>query len=132
MASSSSEPWVRRQEAIVAAVRQLVDRIRQRVPDLVSHNGTSANDVKPIHVVRTFGCLGKDDDALVLSTMFTTFNGTLKVHCNLMRENGPILKDLGTRDLGSQPRELEIEAAIVEVGEFIGALDQFIVAMLRG
>jgi len=132
MATSSSERWIRRQETIVAAVRQLVDRVRQRIPDLASHDGTSANDVKPIHVVRTFGYPGNDEDALVLSTMFTSFDGTLKAHCNLMRENGPILQDLGTRDLGLEPRESEIDAAVSEVEDFIEALDQYIIATLKG
>ncbi|HXC79178.1 MAG TPA: hypothetical protein VNU19_19265 [Candidatus Acidoferrum sp.] len=113
-------------------MRQLVDRVRRQIPDVASHNGTSANDVKPIHVVRTFGYPGEDDDALVLSTMFTFHDGTLKVHCNLMRENGPILQDLGTRDLGIQPSEPEIEAVVAEVENFIGTLDQFIIAALKG
>ena len=123
-------PWARRQTVVVTAFEDMVERVRRRVPELVARNGSSTNIVKPIHVVRSFALPGKQEDALVLSTMFTFFGGSLKVHCDLMKEDGPILRDLGSRDLGAEPADEEIDAAVESVVTFVASSEEEIVTGL--
>ncbi|MGH7685482.1 MAG: hypothetical protein ACREN2_01485 [Candidatus Dormibacteria bacterium] len=125
------DTWERRQTTIVAAFEQLVERVRLRVPELVARNGTSANAVKPIHIVRSFALPSKHDDAVVLSAMFTFFGGTLMVHCDLMKEDGPILRDMGSVDLGTPPNDDEIDAVVADVVAFAGTSEDEIVANLE-
>ena|SRR5579859_2268605 len=42
--------WRRREERILAAFEGLITQVGMRVPDLVSHNGASRNDVKRLNV----------------------------------------------------------------------------------
>lgn len=127
----NGEAWKRREALVSEAFGALADRVRPRIPELVSRGTSSSNRVKHLSVVRTFGLPGKHDDALVLSTMFTTFGGTLNVHCDLMKEDGPILRELGSRDLGAEPAEEKIDAAVAAVVAFATSSAEEIVAGLE-
>ena len=124
--------WKRRESRVSGDFAQLAERVRRRVPDLVTRGTTSANETKRLDVVRTFALPGRHDDALVLSSMFTFFGGSLNVHCDLMQEDGPIVRDLGSRDLGAHPSEEAIDAAVDSVVTFAGSCEEEIVARLDG
>lgn len=124
--------WSRWRYEVSDAFERLAGRVQARVTDAVSRNGSSTNKVKPIHIVRSFFLPGSEDNALVVSTMFTFFGGSLKVHGDLTKEDGPILLDLGTRDLGSKPTESEIDAVVNAVVAFVAAIEQPIVDGLEG
>jgi hypothetical protein len=131
MITPNDEVWRRREGVISDAFTALAGLVRPLIPELVSQGTISSNKVKYLDVVRTFGLPGRSDDALVLSAMLNVFDGSLKVQCDLMQEDGPILRDLGARDLGKEPTEDEIEAAVSAVVEFADNSQQTIIAALR-
>ena len=80
--------------------------------------------------MRTFALPGKDDDALVLSIMFIWARGPLLVHCDLMKEDGPVILDMGSNDLGPSPSASAIDAATDAVVDFVAGLGEVIVSSL--
>jgi hypothetical protein len=97
----------------------------------VTGNGTSRNRRKPLDVVSSFALPGQTDRDVVLSTMFTWATGSLHILCDLMEEDGPILSDLGGRDLGTDPSEVEIEVAVDLVVAFVIGLADIVSTALE-
>jgi hypothetical protein len=82
---------------------------------------------RPAHL----GLPGRDDEALVVSTIFRTQDGTFQIDCDLMCENGQVLCDLEHIEVGAIPMESEIEAAVDTVIAFANQLERTIVEFLR-
>jgi hypothetical protein len=123
--------WSERERRIVEAFGDLARRMRARVTDLVSRGTTSANDVKPLHVVQTFALPEGHDRSLVLSAIFRAQDGSLRVNCDLMHEDGPILREVGPLDLGPEPDDAEIERAVDAVIRFATTIEDVVIATLE-
>ena len=126
MTPSGREGWLDREDRVTRAFEALAERVQARVADLVSGGITSTNDVKQLHAVRWFGRPARADEQLVLSTMFRVQDGTLKVDCDLMQEDGPILHDLGQIDLGPEPTNAEIDRSVDAVVQFASEVEGII------
>jgi hypothetical protein len=125
------DAWKQREVVISESFAALAERVRRRIPELVSRGTTSSNTVKYLDVVRTFALPGRADGQLVLGTMFTFFGGTLKVHCDLMQEDGPIVRDMGSLDFGADPAEADVDGAVASVVTFVRNVEDEIVSGLE-
>jgi hypothetical protein len=96
-------------------MENLADAVQRRLPTMRWNLQRSTNDLKPLDLVATFVLPGREDHQLVVSMMFTRFGGTMEANCDLMLEEGPILSEIPTRDLGADPTPDSISTA---AGEF--------------
>lgn len=122
--------WLQRRGTIAAALDGLTERIEQRVPNFVSRSETSTNSDKPLDMTRVFAIRDSKDSDIVFSTMFSYFGGALRIHADLMREDGPIISDMGSLNLGSNPSAGAIDESVDAIAAFVARLEDVIVTVL--
>jgi hypothetical protein len=126
----SGVDWSGLEHRLKTAIGKLTEAVQGRDPRIHCTLQRSTNDMKPVDLVATFALPGQEDHQLVLSLMFTRFRGTWEAHCDVMREDGPVLSEIPVHDLGVRPTNAAVEAVAREIETFILNADEVIVRAL--
>lgn len=128
--TSGGIDWAGIEFRLVSAMENLTDAVQRRLPTVRWNLERSKNDLKPIDLAATFVLPGREDHQVVVSMMFSTFRGTIEAHCDLMLEDGPILSEIPTRNLGPAPSADSVSTIGGEFESFIRDGEELIVGTL--
>jgi hypothetical protein len=127
---SDAIAWTTFNKQIQGAFQKLVDAVSNVISDVRSELSSSANQQKPLHLVLSIFRASEPSRRLVISVMFSNVGNSWRRYCDVMHEDGPMIRVFPDKTLGPTPTPEELARSVEELSSFILTSEPFVVKEL--